>query len=402
MTHSDSVAPPPLLTASSTRATKAEQASDQVSVLWEDGHQSHFHNIWLRHNCPCNVCRHTGTDQNMILLEDLFPEDEPVRLALSEAALAVTWRRSNHYSVYPLIWLRAHCYSITGRERRRFKPSLVDAQVSKTLPTFHRDAYIGSDEGLLAVMEAIRDYGYALVRGARREDAEIMRLTERLGPIRETNYGSINDMKVHEDKIVISYTDAALTVHADEPYCYEPLGIAFFHCMASAPGQGGTSIFVDGFKVASDMRRESPDNFRLLSRVPMQFMRDHTDEQEYRAEGPVICLNYFGDLNGIRFAERPLAPLDIPDGLVKPYYVAIGEFARRARDPNNEIRFKMAAGDVTIFDNQRMLHGRTAFVGNRHLRTAYVERDFFHSKLRVLSRRLGRPISGRLPGGARP
>jgi hypothetical protein len=42
----------------------------------------------------------------------------------------------------------------------------------------------------------------------------------------------------------------------------------------------------------------------------------------------------------------------------------------------------MQVGDVTIFDNRRMLHGRTAFTSDRHLRTAYVERDSIHLNVR--------------------
>ena len=103
----------------------------------------------------------------------------------------------------------------------------------------------------------------------------------------------------------------------------------------------------------------------------------------------------------MRYAERPLAPLDIPEDLVIPYYRAFGDFTKRVREPENELRFKLESGQTVVFDNQRMTHGRTAFDGYRHMRTAYVERDFFHSNLRVLRRRTGNPIVGRLPGGAR-
>ncbi|MFT5113658.1 MAG: gamma-butyrobetaine dioxygenase, partial [Parasphingorhabdus sp.] len=281
------------------------------------------------------------------------------------------------------------------------KPTLIGADFVPSMSKTDYPRYLETDAGLLETMQAVNEFGIAMVTAAVPEDQTIVNLAQRFGPIRETNYGSINDMKVHNDQIVISYTDAALTAHCDEPYCYEPLGIGFFHCMNSAIGQGGTSIFIDCFKIAEDLRTEDPEAFEILTTVPVQFMRDHPDEQEYRAEGALIALDYFGNLNGVRYAERPLAPLDIPGNLVCSYYRAFGEFTRRARDPKNEIRFKMDTGDVVIFDNQRMTHGRTAFTGDRHLRTAYVERDFFHSKLRVLSRRAGNPIPGRLPGGAR-
>jgi gamma-butyrobetaine dioxygenase len=374
---------------------------DSIVVQWADGHRSNFHHIWLRHNCRCPQCRDDDTDQNMNLIEAIPPTVLPSRLASTSNNLEVTWAYDQHDSTFPAKWLRTHCYSNEERQNRDFKPTLIDADFIESIPRFNYNWYLDEDGGLLEVMQAVNQFGIALVTAAPQNSDTIVKLARRFGPIRETNYGTINDMKVHKDKIVISYTDVALTAHCDEPYCYEPLGVGFFHCMHSAIGEGGTSIFVDCFKIAEDLRKDDKEAFDLLTTVPVQFMRDHIGEQEYRAEGTLIAIDYYGNLNGVRYAERPLAPLDIPSDLVIPYYRAFAEFTRRARDPRNELRFKMDTGDVVIFDNQRMTHGRTAFSGRRHLRTAYVERDFFHSNLRLLSRKSGNPITGRLPGGAR-
>jgi gamma-butyrobetaine dioxygenase len=379
----------------------ATNDSTSIEIEWADGHQSTYHHVWLRHNCGCASCRHSGTDQNMNLIENVPVDIHPSALNTAADMIELNWAGEEHKSRYQAEWLRRHCYSEEERLKRDSKPTLINSDFVKSISKTDYHRYLETDAGLLEAMQAVNKFGIALVTAAIPDDQTIVNLAQRFGPIRETNYGAINDMKVHHDKIVISYTDAALTAHCDEPYCYEPLGIGLFHCMNSAIGEGGTSIFVDCFKIAEDLRIENPEAFEILTTVPLQFMRDHPDEQEYRAEGTLIAIDYFGNLNGVRYAERPLAPLDIPSNLVRPYYRAFGEFTRRVRDPKNEIRFKMNTGDVVIFDNQRMTHGRTAFTGDRHLRTAYVERDFFHSKLRVLSRRAGTPIVGRLPGGTR-
>ena len=380
---------------------QATNDSTSIEIEWGDGHQSTYHHVWLRHNCDCASCRHSGTDQNMNLIENIPVDIQPSALKATADRIELSWAGGAHKTRYQAEWLRSHCYSDEERKRRDSRPTLIDADFAQSISKTNYQRYLETDAGLLETMRAVNKFGIAMVTSALPEDQTIVHLAQRFGPIRETNYGAINDMKVHNDQIVISSTDAALTAHCDEPYCYEPLGIGFFHCMKSAIDQGGTSIFVDCFKIAEDLRKEDPEAFEILTTIPVQFMRDHPDEQEYRAEGTLIALDFFGHINGIRYAERPLAPLDIPGQLIRPYYRAFGEFTRRARDPKNEIRFKMNTGDVAIFDNQRMTHGRTAFTGDRHLRTAYVERDFFHSKLRVLSRRAGNPIVGRLPGGAR-
>lgn len=337
----------------------------------------------------------------MNLIENIPLDIQASDIKATAVRVELIWAGEEHKTSYSVEWLRDHCYSDAARKKRDFRPRLIGADFAQSISKTDYQRYLKTDAGLLETMQAVNKYGLALVTAADADDQTIINLAQRFGPIRETNYGAINDMKVHKDQKVISYTDAALTAHCDEPYCYEPLGVGFFHCMNSAVGQGGTSIFVDCFKVAEDLRKEDLEAFEILTTVPVQYMRDHADEQEYRAEGTLIALDYFGHINGVRYAERPLAPLDIPGELVRPYYRAFAEFTRRVRESKNEIRFKMNTGDVVIFDNQRMTHGRTSFTGDRHLRTAYVERDFFHSKLRVLSRRLGMPMVGRLPGGAR-
>ena len=62
-------------------------------------------------------------------------------------------------------------------------------------------------------------------------------------------------------------------------------------------------------------------------------------------------------------------------------------------------------GNAIVYDNQRVLHARTAFdpcAGVRHIQQCSVDRDEFHNRLRLLAARLGRHDDAlmRLPGGA--
>ena len=51
-----------------------------------------------------------------------------------------------------------------------------------------------------------------------------------------------------------------------------------------------------------------------------------------------------------------------------------------------------------VFDNQRVIHGRTNYddsLGARHLRTVEVSREEFHNRLRLLMVNLGRRSEAR-------
>jgi gamma-butyrobetaine dioxygenase len=55
----------------------------------------------------------------------------------------------------------------------------------------------------------------------------------------------------------------------------------------------------------------------------------------------------------------------------------------------------MKAGDLAVFDNQRILHGRTGFSSARHprhLRGCYLTRDSVYGEAALLRRRLAREI----------
>ena len=79
--------------------------------------------------------------------------------------------------------------------------------------------------------------------------------------------------------------------------------------------------------------------------------------------------------------------IDLPLETVDAWYRAYRAFMRLTRDPAFRLTFKMAAGEMTAFDNRRMLHGREAFnpaIGNRHLHGCYVDRVEYDSRMRML------------------
>ena len=84
-----------------------------------------------------------------------------------------------------------------------------------------------------------------------------------------------------------------------------------------------------------------------------------------------------------------------PDVAIELYkgFITIG---RMLRDPANQIDHKMCPGDIIVFNNSRVLHGRTGFQvtgeGNRYLEATYIDWDIVYSKLRVLAEKFNAPI----------
>ena len=99
-----------------------------------------------------------------------------------------------------------------------------------------------------------------------------------------------------------------------------------------------------------------------------------------------------------------MAPLDVDPSVMGAYYRALIEFSTRLNDPANAVQFRLQPGQAIVYDNQRILHGRSAFTaaaGRRHLRLCTIDRDQFHSRLRLLRERSGRRgVDERLPIGS--
>ena len=59
------------------------------------------------------------------------------------------------------------------------------------------------------------------------------------------------------------------------------------------------------------------------------------------------------------------------------------------REPRFQLKLRLADGELVVFDNQRILHGRTAFSSARHarhLRGCYLTRDSVYSAAALLRR----------------
>ena len=81
-------------------------------------------------------------------------------------------------------------------------------------------------------------------------------------------------------------------------------------------------------------------------------------------------------------------PLMPPDRL-SAYYRARRAFDHRLRGDEFQIEFLLQSGDLVMFDNCRLLHGRTRFnpaEGLRHLQGCYIDIDGPRSLYRVLRR----------------
>ena len=207
-------------------------------------------------------------------------------------------------------------------------------------------------------------------------------LATRIGYVRETIFGGMWDFTANLAFKDTAYTSAAIGPHTDGTYSFDSPGYQMFHCL-QFDGSGGESTLVDGFKVAEQIRTSDPAAFEALStvKVPAQYLGDGV---HLRAEHPVIGLDHDGDFVQIAYNNYDRAPFNLPRPRMTTFYRALKLFNELINDPANEITMRLAPGTALLFDNWRTLHGRRAYQGYRRLCGAYLNKEDFESKLRVL------------------
>lgn len=361
-----------------------------LAVTWEKGGESAFPAIWLRDNCRCAECRHPGNGQRLYEITDL-----PVEIAIADAHLQddksvhITWMPGGHVSIFASHWLADHDLSPEARRARKRPVRLWNKSLGNAMPVGDWRRMLDDPLAELAFLDAYHAHGFGLIRNSPRTPGTVLEIGNHLGFVRVTNYGALFDVKSVANPTNLAYTPIGLGVHSDNPYRDPTPGVQLLHCLESdAPG--GDTLLVDGFNAAEILRREDPAAFDLLARMPVNF-RFQSVDADLEARQTLISVDASGDVTGVHFNNRSLDWLDAPAGSVAAWFASYRKLAEILHRPDGELIFRLEPGDCVVMQNDRALHGRTAFdpsQGSRHLQGAYVDKDGLESRARVLRRHL--------------
>jgi gamma-butyrobetaine dioxygenase len=376
-----------------------QMAPRHLTVVWKNGCQASYHYVWLRHNCPCAKCVQPHSGQKLIQFHHI-PSALRARYAkIKEESdiLEVEWP-DGHVSSFGGQFLRLYNYGKEARSRRRERwggPSRKTWTPETLVQAPHLQLsyseVLNTDQGLLNLLEQLHRYGIAIIKNVPTQLGEISKVAERVGPIRDSIYGRVWDVKSLDEPNNIAYSSVALPLHMDLMYYELPPGFQFLHCLVNK-ASGGSNIFIDGFKVAELMREEMEERFQLLTRARVTYHYCHPPNHWLRQRRPVIELDSeTGDLKYINFAPAFEGPLDLDFDEVDTFYESFRKFTKMIEDANFHFWRMPEEGDLVVFDNRRVLHARTAFTGDRHLQGTYVDRDALDDTFRCLHHKLALP-----------
>ncbi|PWN50462.1 Trimethyllysine dioxygenase [Violaceomyces palustris] len=425
--------------------------SKSIHVTWASGITSKFHNIWLRDHCRCAQCYHPKTKQRLINTFQIPADIQPTSVESTTEGLLVQWpplpsevapslpsdsshaaisgdsvSAPDHASLYPWRWLMDNSYAplLSGASKviaandstsQASEKVLWGKGIGTSPPTVNYEEVMQSEEGVLKWLNKISQYGFSFVNGVPPTPTDTEALIRRISFIRETHYGGFWDFTSDLSHGDTAYTDLALQAHTDTTYFTDPAGLQMFHLLShtasksvassgaassksnSAPSvgpSGGESLLVDGFLAAAVLKDVHPEAYETLSRVRI---RTHSAGDDNTMIRPLMDGGYpilqhddaTGELVLIRYNNDDRSVLRIPEAEVEPFYDALRKWNEILTNEEGQYWTQLKPGTALIFDNHRVLHGRSSFVGNRRLCGAYIPHDDYRSRLTVLRTKFG-------------
>jgi gamma-butyrobetaine dioxygenase len=374
-------------------ALTRDSEGTSLSLEWGDRGQSVFHAVWLRDNCRCERCGIPETGRRQARLTAIDLSISVLDATINGDKLAIKWSDGIEGAFY-INWLRQNAYDSESRKNRSYVPTLWTDTTRDSPPLLEYSSVNQNDQAFLEMLEAVWEFGLCFLRGAPPVPDTLSTLAVKIGPIQESNFGQVQDLVVDFSKQSVANRTVALKPHTDEPYRASPPGLLMFHCIETDATGSGSSIFMDGFELAEALRNEDPDGFNALATLRQPFRRYFADDVDLLTEFPILSVDEFGNLMGIRLNDRVGSPLSLPYDQMETYYRALKRLLDLAEDKNRMLSLTLTPGDIAIFDNHRILHGRTelTMAGRRWLQWLQVERGDFYSRLRILAKRSG-PIT---------
>ena len=369
-------------------ATRVSATPETLTIEWSQGGVSEFASLWLRDNVREDRDQVSG--QRLVDIADL-PAAPRIRALRADAErVHIEWEGEARCAAFELGWLAAQADPATAQrpelERRlwlegaRLTPRRDFAWAQ--LAAARRDPHVR-----LEWLTRLAQDGIAFLEAVRCEASALLDAASLIGRVAETNYGLTFDVRSVPQPENLAYSDLGLGLHTDNPYREPVPGFQALHALVTSP-EGGDSLFADGFALAAQLRDSAPDAFRLLTTTAVPFHYRSADAELYAAR-PLIQLSCEGEVTAVHYNNRSIR---VAAGTAPEFYAAYRRFAALLREPRYQLRMKLADGDLVVFDNQRVLHGRTAFTSARHprhLQGCYLTRDSVFSATGVLRRSLG-------------
>ncbi|XP_049851963.1 trimethyllysine dioxygenase, mitochondrial-like isoform X2 [Schistocerca gregaria] len=353
-----------------------ESRSRSLHVTWSDQRTSQFHWNWLRDHCQ-KATNASKLKTNALNLSP--PKTGPVKTAIIANTLEVAWDDGLR-SIYPLDWLRRNDYSATAQRSLQLETAPISWNKEEFqnhgMPTYEYRSILEDERTLYRLLSDVNLLGVAVVRQSGTGENVVRDLASKLASENFMTYEGVQDVTLTTPDVQDSELSSP---HQDMCYYESPPGIQIVQCLSD----GGEAKFLDGFRLAQNLRKNAPAHFELLSllRQPFESMGER---HRLLYAHPIIGV-YNSEVRGICWSPPYEGVLNIYPEFVEVYYEAKKNFSMMISDPEYVVCHSMQPGEVLVVNNRRVLHAYTASAEQCRYRCLHVNLDHYLSRLRELA-----------------
>lgn len=358
-----------------------------------------FPYVWLRDNCQCEQCFHPSAKSRIIDWSKFDLNVQPKNVNKSDNSVQVTWN-DGHISDFKLSWLNFRSFMKESQQNYTntlYKPAKITWHGNDFDKVFSKHDYneiVNSDNALYDWLHKFSIYGVALIQNSPDSETAVDRIVDRIGFTKKTHYGEKFVVQHVANTSNVAYLSNNLQMHTDLPYYEYCPGVNLLHCLVQTASTGGENLLSDCHYTVAYMKEKHPREYKLLTETEVEWSDvgcENGNEFYKLYRSPVICLDKHGQVIRINFSiPQRGAHFPGPIESVKPWYVAHSLFYEL--NEKFSTKFKTKAGDILVFDNIRLLHGRNMYEDKnnnvRKLIGAYLDWDEIYSRLRCLKVKL--------------
>tara|TARA_B100000767_G_scaffold24878_1_gene21888 strand:- start:165 stop:1265 length:1101 start_codon:yes stop_codon:yes gene_type:complete len=348
--------------------------------------KTEIHPIWLRERVRDEKFLDKNNDQRLFdpsFLDDINIENAQINNNFLE--LSFNDGVTSKFDINKLTSEFLDSENLSNAVKQKFWDSSL-----KNNPTYKFKENFYESREMYDLLKSFYEYGFVIVKNVPTKNNYIVNFANSIGSIRPTNFGEFFNVRSVPNPNDLAYTSLALSPHTDNPYRKPVPCIQLLHCIKNEVS-GGYSTLVDGFNVATQLKKDNPKYFEILTKIKVKFK--FTDKDVIlENKGELIELDEKYNFKQIRFNTRLDYVPPLEKNQLDIYYKARKEISNLYNSEKFKIKFKLMPGDIMIMDNHRLLHGRTAFdanEGKRFLQGCYIDHDSSEGKLRHLKRKFG-------------
>jgi len=353
---------------------------NNVEIFFVNRKSKIYPNIWLRDHIKNTENWDFRTNQRKTFTANLAPDLKAVKGKILENGklLSITWSDSSSPAKY------SHKFLLNNSEKKQLnkniKPWIARDIKNQIYIDYNK---IDENKNFLNLLESLHKYGFAVIKNCKPNLKSVNKIANKIGYVRNSIFGGLWTFESDNKKADSAYSQEELRPHTDSTYSNDAPGLQLLLC-CKYNAKGGASIMVDGLSIARELKKNHQKLFKTLTKIKVKgkYLGDGVDLE---AERPVFRLNNNKEIVQVSFNNYDRAPIDLPYKSTLEFYNAIKKFDQLANSKKYQWRHILRPGELLIFNNWRVMHGRGSFSGKRKMAGCYINKEDFDSCCRMNS-----------------